>query len=532
MSRLLPFALLAATFAAPSARAQTVVDLWASETSQFDRFAWDLAVMGDLLIVGAPSNIGVDCEARCGTVHVFRDTGAGPFAGYEEEATLEPSPVVPFGQTQYGSAVAACEVPGGDTFVLGGAPYEPLPNPVPPMEPFTFVGAAYVHRRDAATGTWHRDARLVRPDAGEGDYDGAAVALACSRDAGGEPLVEAIVWAEGFDIWHRDGDAAAGGGVWSRGQTIGTASSFPNRVALDAVVASPPGPRGDGPALATPNGPESVGVYRRTGPDETPWELEATLSSPLTEPADIYGAGLDIDGDLLVVGSQYEPADPPYEGGRVHVYRYTSTGPFGGWEEETVLTPAVPRDRFGAMTTVWAGSNGDGVGARISVGSALGVNTFSRSADGTWREEQLFEHPSDDGEWGGILLGMDERLLYYSDPFDDARGTRAGTVHLLDAAWAVAGEAPPSASEATLEVAGPNPSRGRTALAVSLPSAAAVRVELVDGRGRRLAVLHDGALPAGRSRLDVPTAGLPAGVYHVRLSGAEASATVPLTVLR
>lgn len=77
----------------------------------------------------------------------------------------------------------------------------------------------------------------------------------------------------------------------------------------------------------------------------------------------------------------------------------------------------------------------------------------------------------------------------------------------------------------------PNPSRG--AATVTLTGAvplASARVTLVDALGRRVAVLHDGPLPAD-ARLALPP-GLPAGVYTVSVDADGQAVTARITVVR
>lgn len=59
---------------------------------------------------------------------------------------------------------------------------------------------------------------------------------------------------------------------------------------------------------------------------------------------------------------------------------------------------------------------------------------------------------------------------------------------------------------------------------------ASARVTLLDALGRRVAVLHDGAILPGEARFTVPP-GLPAGVYAVRAETDGASATARFTVV-
>ena len=75
-------------------------------------------------------------------------------------------------------------------------------------------------------------------------------------------------------------------------------------------------------------------------------------------------------------------------------------------------------------------------------------------------------------------------------------------------------------------MAGPNPFRSVTAVALVVPEAVAeARVEVFDVVGRRVAALHAGPLGAGERRFVVEGSRLAPGVYVVRaLVGAEVSA--------
>ena len=76
----------------------------------------------------------------------------------------------------------------------------------------------------------------------------------------------------------------------------------------------------------------------------------------------------------------------------------------------------------------------------------------------------------------------------------------------------------------------PNPSSGRATVAFGLAAGGAARVSVYDALGREVAVLAEGALPAGRHEAAVPD--LPAGVYVVRVAVPEGVRTARLTVAR
>ncbi|WP_412069555.1 PQQ-dependent sugar dehydrogenase [Rubrivirga sp. IMCC43871] len=88
--------------------------------------------------------------------------------------------------------------------------------------------------------------------------------------------------------------------------------------------------------------------------------------------------------------------------------------------------------------------------------------------------------------------------------------------------------APPPAG-VTLAVV-PNPSRGASALAVTLVAAGPARVTVVDALGRTVALLHDGPLAAGPTRLAVPS--LSAGVYLAVIEAGGGRMVRALTVVR
>ncbi len=79
----------------------------------------------------------------------------------------------------------------------------------------------------------------------------------------------------------------------------------------------------------------------------------------------------------------------------------------------------------------------------------------------------------------------------------------------------------------------PNPARARTTLTVTVPTTQRVTAAVYDVLGRRVAVLHDGPLAGPDAhRLTLETAGLPSGVYLVRVTTPNAATTRRVTVVR
>jgi hypothetical protein len=89
---------------------------------------------------------------------------------------------------------------------------------------------------------------------------------------------------------------------------------------------------------------------------------------------------------------------------------------------------------------------------------------------------------------------------------------------------------PPLATGSALRLAvSPNPSSDAIALTLEAARAGVVRVAVYDALGREVAAVHDGPLVAGVHRFSWEAAGLAPGLYVIRASNADATATVTLT---
>lgn len=88
-----------------------------------------------------------------------------------------------------------------------------------------------------------------------------------------------------------------------------------------------------------------------------------------------------------------------------------------------------------------------------------------------------------------------------------------------------------SASALALALDGPNPFRTATHVRATLSSLQPVTVAVYDLAGRRVAVLHEGILPAEAARLRLPAADLAPGTYVVRMQSATGSRSLKVVRL-
>jgi len=92
--------------------------------------------------------------------------------------------------------------------------------------------------------------------------------------------------------------------------------------------------------------------------------------------------------------------------------------------------------------------------------------------------------------------------------------------------------APAVAAALAVERVAPNPARGRAVVAYAVPVAGRAVVAVYDALGRRVAVLADGPVAAGRHEAELNTAGLSPGVYVVVVESGGARAARTLAVVR
>jgi hypothetical protein len=194
--------------------------LGASDSVDFIEFGTSVDIDGDVIVVGARR--GVTAATVAGAAYVFRRQGNN----WTEEAKLVAFD--PGYHDFFGSSVAV----RGDAIVVGSEDDDPNGDE---------SGSAYVFRRDAGTGEWELQQKLVPADGEAGDNFGRSVAV-----DGPRILIGA---------WLADGDTS----------TTGAAYTF------------------------------------RASP--TDWQLGDKLFWPTGEYGDGYGFSVELSGDCGIIGA-------------------------------------------------------------------------------------------------------------------------------------------------------------------------------------------------------------------------------------
>ena len=169
------------------------------------------------------------------------------------------------------------------------------------------------------------------------------------------------------------------------------------------------------------------------------------------------------------------------------------------------------------------------IGGRNAAGTVTDrVDVYDRTAN-QWTASTALPAPRE-----GAVAAVVNGVVYVFGGQDGQ-----GSLHTSSLSLVVPNAAEEDAADAgfALERAGPNPFRDGTRLALRLAHPADADVAVYDLLGRRVAVLYDGMLPAGRHLLgwdgtDAAGRALPAGQYIVRASAGEQQATLRLTRVR
>lgn len=311
-------------------------------------------IVGDTAFVSAP-------KSQIGAVYVYTRSG-GTWTQTQE---LTPPADAPLGG-DFGTAVAF-----DDTTAIIGAPFTTLTD-----DGNRHQGAAYVFTK--TDGVWTESQELTADDFAAENQFGNAVAL-----VGDTILIGAYNAGIGGNAYQ--GAAyifTRSGGTWTQAQKL-TASDgaggddFASALAMSgttAIIGSP---------YAGGANPQQGAAYVFTSTGGV-WSESQKLIADDGASFDDFGAALALEGDNVVIGSQYAGGANPYQGA---AYVFTASG--GTWTQAAKLTASdgMSSDAFGEAialdgSTVAVGAPFATIGDTLTQGAAY---VFS-GAGAAWSE--------------------------------------------------------------------------------------------------------------------------------------------------
>jgi hypothetical protein len=285
-----------------------------------DFFGQSLAADGTALASGAP--LDADNGVNAGSAYVLRRDGNS----WSQEDKLLASDGAAGDLLGYSVGIS------GDAVVAGASRDDD--NGVD-------SGAAYVFRLQG--GAWFEEEKLLAADGAAGDHFGWSVAISGDRALAGADLADGV----GAD----SGSAyvfARSGGTWSQQAKL-TASDgaaldrFGWAVALDGDVAIVGAPQETGGSATG-----SAYIFRKA-PAGPGWNQEAILQASNGLGNNEFGTSVAIDGDVAIVGAAVDDGAGQWAGA-AYVFRRIA----GTWVEEAILVPddIGEHDMFGSGVDV------------------------------------------------------------------------------------------------------------------------------------------------------------------------------------
>ncbi|MEN9490754.1 MAG: hypothetical protein RJA63_1203 [Pseudomonadota bacterium] len=357
----------------------------ASNTGTEDIFGYAVAISGDTMVVGAPSersaSTGVDGDQTddsatyAGAAYVFvRRAGV-----WTQEAYLKPSNTV--AGSMFGFSVGI----SGDTIVVGAIGEASAANGVNGNQfdgSAPLAGAAYVFERSA--GLWSQSAYLKASNTDSDDMFGYAVAISGDTVVVGAPYEDsAATGLNGNQMDNSVLDAGAAyvferhAGSWAqaaylKASNTGAADGFGYSAAIDGDTIAIGAPFEAGSATGS-NGnqidessPGSGAAYlfvRTSGA----WAQQAYLKASNTGFDDHFGVSVAVSKNLLVIGAPGESS--------------ASTGVNGGQSDNSASGSGAAY-LFSGNAGVWAQSaylkasntdEGDGFGSSVAISDGVVV---------------------------------------------------------------------------------------------------------------------------------------------------------------
>lgn len=385
----------------------------ASDDDAGDHFGESVSISGDTVIIGAHSND--DPETDAGTAYIFeRNQGGTDNWGQLTTLTAADAAVGDhFGQVAI----------SGDIAIVGAFEDDDVE---------TGSGSAYIfYRNQGGTNAWGQFKKITAGDPEEGDRFGVAVGIDGDYVVVGahQPTEPTAGTGKAYVFYRNQGGTDNWGQVKKLTASDGAKNDFfGSWVAIsgDTVVI--------GAQLHGTSG--AAYLFQRDHGGTNNWGERAELE-PSDSPTDaLFGAGVDINGDYVIVGA-YRSDDDGFNSGSAYIFARDEGGT-DNWGEVKKLTAsdASAQAHFGFGVAI----NGslalvgapDALNPMAGPGATYVFNRHEGDAD-NWGELRKLE--SSDGA-GSDLFGhwvaFDSGISVIGAPRDDDGGSESGSMYIFD----------------------------------------------------------------------------------------------------
>jgi hypothetical protein len=476
---------------------QTRAKITAGSPSAGDLFGDCVAIAGDTVVVGVPSDD--DPGTGSGSVYVFhRNVNMWPQIDWFRSNEWQNGAL--FGQ--------AVSISGTDIAV--GAPFDIIGGLI--------TGSVEVCQRTDIG--WGLGQLLTAADAAEGDYFGEKVCISGN---------DIIVGARGNDdsgprsgsayIFHRSGT------VWTQQAKLVANDAaaedwFGNSVSISGEYAIV-GARFDDDRGDTSG---SAYIFHRSG---AVWTQQAKLVVSDGARGDQFGMSVSINGDYAAVGAWFDD-DGGDKSGSVYIFHRSGST----WTQLAKITAmdAAAGDRFGE--SVKLDGNSLIVGAPFG-NAGCGAAYVFYHWQGNWVQRyRLTAYQPVINDYFGWSVDISSDCAVVGASGDDDAGSESGSAYVFRPVTSIEDNPFPLPSSPVIFPNYPNPFNGRTSISFALPQDSHVNLRVYDLLGRSVATLIDNDLQAGYHDIAWDAKDQPSGVYFYQITAGEFAETRKLLLLK
>lgn len=381
-----------------------------------DQFGYALAMSGDYAVVG--SRFDDLTSSAMGSVYVYKNDGTGNWT--EQQKLIAPD------KKQFDSFGWSVDI-DGDYLIIGcrGQDFN-LTN----TNFISSAGAAYIFEKDV-NDNWNFVQKLIAPNRAFEDVFGESVAISGDYAIIAAPWededineMNPIPYAGSVYVFERDGS-----GVWSFKQKLTATVRASNdrfggngRISISgntAIVGVPVDSEDETESNPLSNA-GSAYVFERDASGT--WNTVQKIVNSDREIGDSFGRAVSIDGNVLIVGADYEDQGGN-AAGAVYVFERNGSGT---WDEtqKLIASNSLPSGRFGTALDI--DSN------KIIVGNYLrdigspgddGAAYVFENQTGTWSETAfIYDAFNDTSEYFGYAVAISGDFAFagaYQDSEDD-----------------------------------------------------------------------------------------------------------------
>jgi hypothetical protein len=175
----------------------------------------------------------------------------------------------------------------------------------------------------------------------------------------------------------------------------------------------------------------SVYVFRRDG---TAWNLDAKLLASDGAPLHAFGAAVDVEMDIALVGARGYVEDGAIETGAVYVFRFDGNG----WIQEDILqaSDGWEGDQFGGSVSLHGDVAVIGARGHAHAETYVPVHTGAayvfRRSDGSWTQEaELLASDGLHDDRFGFDVSLGENVVLVGAPLAAENGFNAGAAYVF-----------------------------------------------------------------------------------------------------